>query len=44
MPLERMGKSLDSDKLKLTGQNLGRVFNSRCGDACPCHGIIANTF
>ncbi len=21
-------------KLKLTGQNLGRVFNSRCGQSC----------
>jgi len=28
------------DKLKLTGQNLGRVFNCRCGHACVCHTIM----
>jgi hypothetical protein len=27
-------KGLDMDKLKLTGGNLGRVFNSRCGHDC----------
>jgi hypothetical protein len=27
------------DKLKQTGQNLGRVLNSRCGRSCLCHTI-----
>ncbi len=27
------------DKLKLTGQNLGRVFNSKLGRACKCSAI-----
>jgi len=31
------------DILKLTGQNLGRVFNSRCGNACECHEIALTT-
>jgi hypothetical protein len=26
-------------KHKLTGQNLGQVFNSRLGRACTCHAI-----
>jgi hypothetical protein len=35
----------DRDKQKVTGQNLGWVFNSRCGCACLCHAItlIAKT-
>jgi hypothetical protein len=28
------------DKLKLTGLNLGRVFNSRLGHACTGHEIV----
>ncbi len=28
------------DKLKLTGQNLGRVFNSRLGCSCIDHAIV----
>jgi hypothetical protein len=30
---------------KLTGDNLGRVYNSRCGRACLCHAVtnIAGT-
>ncbi len=32
-------KELIIDKLKLTGQNLGRVFNSRLGHACICRAI-----
>jgi hypothetical protein len=28
------------DKLKLTGQNLGQVFNSRLGHACIGHAIV----
>jgi hypothetical protein len=31
------------DKLKLTGQNLGQVFNSRLGRACICHAIACMT-
>jgi hypothetical protein len=27
----------------LTGQNLGRVFNSRCGRTCACHVITLIT-
>jgi len=27
------------DKLKLTGQNLGRVFNFACGCVCLCHAV-----
>jgi hypothetical protein len=27
------------DKLNLAGQNLGRVFNSRCRHACLCNAI-----
>jgi hypothetical protein len=33
-------KTLATDKLKLTGQNLGRVFNSRLGRACIGHAIV----
>ena len=28
------------DKLKLTGRNLGQVFNSRLGRACIGHAIV----
>jgi hypothetical protein len=28
------------DKIKLTGLNLGRVFNSRLGRACIGHAIV----
>ncbi len=28
------------DKIMLTGQNLGRVFNSRLGRACIHHAIV----
>ncbi len=31
--------SEDMNKLKLPGQNLGRVFNSRCGRDCLCQSI-----
>ncbi len=31
------------DKLKLTRQNLGRVFNSRLKRACICHAIACRT-
>ncbi len=30
-------------KIKPTGRNLGRVFNSRCGRACLCHAITFET-
>ncbi len=32
-------KNCTLDKVKLTGQNLGRVFNFRRGRACLCHAI-----
>jgi hypothetical protein len=35
--------SWSMDKLKLTGQNLGRVFNSRLGRACMGHAIVRIT-
>jgi hypothetical protein len=31
------------DKLKLTGQNLGRVFNFKCGRVCLHHGVTLIT-
>jgi hypothetical protein len=35
-------KSYNMDKLELTGQNLGRVFNSRRGRTCVCHAIAVS--
>jgi hypothetical protein len=35
--------SYTMDKLKLTGPNLGRVFNSRLGRACICRAIARIT-
>ncbi len=35
-------KSYNMDKLELTGQNLGRVFNSRWGRTCVCHAIAVS--
>jgi hypothetical protein len=32
--LSNEDKGVDMDELKLTGGNLGPVFNSRCGHAC----------
>jgi hypothetical protein len=32
--------SYTMDKLKLTGRNMGRVFNSRLGRACIGHAIV----
>ncbi len=37
---ETKAKSLVMDKLKLTGQNLGRVFNFKCGRACLYHAVV----
>jgi hypothetical protein len=34
---------LAMDKLNLTEQNLGGVFNSRLGCACICHGVVHKT-
>jgi len=31
------------NKLLITGRNLGRVSNSRCGRACVCHAVILIT-
>ncbi len=31
------------DKRNLTGQNLGRVFNSICWRACMCHAVTLIT-
>jgi hypothetical protein len=31
------------DKFMPTGQNLGRIFNCRCGDACAYHAIMLVT-
>jgi hypothetical protein len=32
-------KAAFMDKLKLTGQNLGQVFNFKCGRACLYHAV-----
>jgi hypothetical protein len=33
----------DMDKLKITGRDLGRVFNSSLGHACICRAIVCIT-
>jgi hypothetical protein len=38
-----LNNALPMDKLKLPGQNLGRVFNSRCGCARLCIAITLIT-
>jgi hypothetical protein len=34
-----LNEPLVTKKTVITGQNLGRVFQSRWGRACPCHHI-----
>jgi hypothetical protein len=37
--LKKEADALNTDKRKQTGQKLGQIFNSRCGDACLYNAI-----